>query len=140
MYFKHVTLTEEEHLALEQGYRQSSCRAFSQRCHIILLKAQGRRNAEIGEILGKNIVTIGSWVNRYLSEGIEGLKTKPGRGRKHILDVEKDTEKVRQAVQEERQRLSKAKDKLEGKLNKRFSLRTLQRFLKDLSADTNGYA
>lgn len=65
-----------------------------------------------------------------------GLITKPGRGRKSILNRAQDTAKVRQAVEQERQRLSQAKQILEEDLNKEFSLKTLKRFLKRLTVDT----
>jgi len=45
---------------------------------------------------------------------------------------------VRAAVVAERQRLSQAKLLLEQQLGKEFSLKTLRRFLKKLSAATNG--
>jgi transposase len=69
------------------------------------------------------------------SGGIEGLRTAPGRGRKQILNRQTDEQKVRQAVQQERQRLTQAKAALEAELDKQFSTKTLKRFLKKLSAD-----
>jgi transposase len=84
-------------------------------------------------------VSVNQWLNRYEQQGINGLKTKPGRGRKAILDPEKDIEHVRKAVQAERQRLKSAKDLLEKELNKSFSLKTLKRFLKKTTAATNAF-
>ena len=52
--------------------------------------------------------------------------------------MSRDTAKVRQAVQLERQRLSQAKLLVEQELKKEFSLKTLKCFLKKLSAATNG--
>ena len=46
---------------------------------------------------------------------------------------------MRKAVVEERQRLSQAKLLLEQQFGKEFSLKTLKRFLKKLSAATNEY-
>jgi len=40
-------------------------------------------------------------------------------------------------VKQERQQLKQVKEELEGKLNKEFSLSTLKRFLKSLTADGN---
>jgi transposase len=142
MNFTHVHLTEDQRFELENGYRQDSSKskAFGKRCHLILLKNKGRTNKDIADILDMNVVTVGSWIKHYKAEGLEGLKTKAGRGRKRILDPETDTEKIKDAVKDERQRLSKAKTILETELRKQFSLKTLKRFLKELTADTNGYA
>ena len=35
-------------------------------------------------------VSVNAWTRRYREEGIEGLKTKPGRGRKAVLQMEVD--------------------------------------------------
>ncbi len=58
-----------------------------------------------------------------------GLETRPGRGRKAILQ-EQDLESVRQVVAQHRQRLSVAKTELEQALGKSFSQETLARFVK----------
>ncbi len=63
--------------------------------------------------------------------------TKPGRGRKKVLDQTQDGAKVRAAVQKERQRLAQAKVMLEAEWNKQFSLKTLKRFLKNLDPKIN---
>ncbi|MFT2011598.1 hypothetical protein ACMA1I_23210 [Pontibacter sp. 13R65] len=56
-----------------------------------------------------------------------------------MFEAARDLEQVRQAVVGERQRLGQAKLLLEQQLGKEFSLKTLKRFLKKLSAATNGY-
>jgi len=134
---KVVQLTSEQRAALEQGYRQSKSAAFSRRCHIILLKSQGRTSEEIGAIIGTTIQPVNRWVKRFEFQGMEGLQNKPGQGRKAILNRVEDEEKVRKAIQKERQRLGLAKEELEQELDKEFSLLTLKRFLKKLSADGN---
>lgn len=75
------------------------------------------------------------WCNRYLKKGIIGLQTKVGQGRKKIFDKVKDESIIKATVQKERQRLKNAKEILETELDKSFSLKTLQRFLKTLAAD-----
>jgi len=47
-------------------------------------------------------------------------------------------EQVRTAVQNHRQKISLAKSELEADLGKKFSNKTLKRFLKNIVADTNG--
>lgn len=132
---KVINLTPGELESLEKGYRQSDSVVYSRRCQIILLKSKGYSSAAIAEIQGTTIQPVNAWVKRFAANGIEGLDSKPGRGRKRILSREADGAKVRQAVQKERQRLSLAKDELERQTGKRFSQLTLRRFLKNLSAD-----
>lgn len=132
---KIVQATSAEQLELEKGYRQSNSAVFARRCHIILLKIQGRSSEEIAGIQGTTIQPVNRWVKRFERQSIEGLKNKPGQGRKPIFNKETDESKVRQAVKKERQRLTLAKEELEQELGKGFSKITLRRFLKKLSAD-----
>lgn len=134
-----LQLNKEQRAELEEGYRNGHSHAFRKRCHLVLLKTEARSSKDVGAIVGLHPVSVGSWLNRYEEQGITGLKTRPGRGRKPILDPEKDIEKVRQAVDEERQRLSQAKHLLETQLDKSFSLKTLKRFLKKTTAATNAF-
>lgn len=129
-----VILSPGQRLELEKCYRESSNPTLSRRCHIVLLKSEPRSSKTVADIVGTNQISVNEWLNRYESAGIDGLKTRPGRGRKAILDQEKDKEAVRKAVQNERQRLQNAKESLEEELDKEFSLKTLQRFLKSVSA------
>lgn len=99
---------------------------------MMLLKSEERRSKEVAEILGCHEVSINNWLKRFEAEGIEGLKTKPGRGRKPILEAEGDLAAVRNAVQANRQRLSVAKAELETELDKNFSSRTLERYIKNM--------
>ena len=134
---KIIDLTEAERSALETGYKYSKSRVFSQRCHIILLKNQGLTSQQIADIFGWTFQPVNSWCKKYIQSGIEGLKTKSGQGRKPILNKEQDEAKVKAAIKEERQRIKLAKEALEKELGKNFSVLTLKRFLKNLSADGN---
>jgi transposase len=117
------------------SYEQGPTASFRRRCHAVLLKSEGRTSAAVGVILKMNQVTVNTWLSRYEQQGINGLKTQKGQGRKQILDIESDASSVRKAVEQDRQRLSHAKAILEQELNKQFSVKTLKRFLKNLSAD-----
>ena len=128
--------TQQRHL-LQQGYTKDRSHAFRKRCHVVLLKAEGRTSKDIGLIMGMHEVSVINWLNRYEGQGIEGLFTKPGRGRKPLLDEQQDAPIVRDTIAEERQRLSQAKELLEQRLNKTFSEKTLKRFLKNITAATN---
>jgi len=133
-----ITLTSEERKALESGYLTGKTHGFRQRCQAVLLKGEGLSSKETGKLVKLHPVTVNNWLSRYQTTGISGLNIQPGRGRKPVLDQEKDTEKVRLAVQQERQRLRQAKLLLEQELDKKFSIKTLKRFLKSLSAATKG--
>ncbi len=134
---KTVELTKAQRIALEKGYRAGESHSFRVRCQIILLKCERRTSAEVGEILGCCEMVVNNWLKRFESEGIEGLRTKPGRGRKPILDAEKDLQRVKEAVQANRQRISLAKSELETELGKAFSQKTLERYIKNMVAAIN---
>jgi transposase len=125
-------LTKAQRTALEKAYREGDSHTFRLRCQIILLKSQGRTSAEIAEILGCCEMAVNNWLKRFEAEGIEGLRTKPGRGRKPILDAGKDLQRVKQAVQRSRQRISLAKAELETELGKAFCTKTLERYIKNM--------
>ena len=65
---------------------------------MILLKSENRTSKEVADIIGTNQISVNGWVKRFEAEGISGLKTKAGRGRKRILDEHKDGAKVKAAV------------------------------------------
>lgn len=136
---KVLTLSDAERAALDQGWRQGKSHAFRQRCLLVLQKAQGRRSKDIAAQFGCCEPVVNTWVKRYQGAGLEGLKTKKGRGRKAILCKDADLAAVRKAVQDNRQRLSLAKAELEQELGKEFSTLTLKRFLKKTVAATRGY-
>lgn len=132
---KKLDITAVERAKLESAYKYDKG-TFSQRCHIILMKTKGKSSDEIAQIFDITDQTVNNWVKRYRKEGIDGLRTKPGRGRPSTFRPS-DEKLVKAIVKTERQRLSKAKEILESELDKEFSLQTLKRFLKNLSADGN---
>ena len=127
---KSVSLTAEQYTELEASHRSGGSAAFRQRCQIILLKSQGRSSCEVAGIVGCCEMSVNNWVARYQERGLGGLRTKPGRGRKAILNAETDLEPVKAAVRGNRQRVRLAKSELEEALGKRFCDKTLVRFLK----------
>ena len=133
---KVIDLTKEQRLELENGYKNGKRHPFRQRCQIILLKSEKRTSVEIESILGCCEMVINNWLKRYESEGLKGLQTRAGRGRKAILQAV-DLEQVKAAVKENRQRISQARAELEESLGKEFSMNSLKRFLKKTTAATN---
>ena len=134
---KIVQLSDEQRQALEDGYRNGKSHAFRERCQMILLKSEKRTSREIADFLGCHKVTVHEWVKRYQAEGVAGLKMRPGRGRRAILQTATDLGAVRAAVQRSRQRIDLAKAELEAELQKPFSTTTLKRFLKKTIAASN---
>ena len=133
---KVIELTKVQREELENGYRNGKTHSFRQRCQMVLLKSEKRTSSEVVGILGGCEMTINNWLTRFESEGIAGLKTKPGRGRKTILQSV-DLEQVKAAVKDSRQRISVARAELEMSLGKEFSDSSLKRFLKKTLAATN---
>lgn len=129
---KTIALSEAERAALAKGYREGETHSYRQRCQILLLKSERRTSAEVAEILDCCEVSVNNWRKRYEAEGIEGLKTKAGRGRKPILDANTDLEAVKEAVQAHRQQLHVARAELEEALGKNFSTKTLERYIKNM--------
>jgi len=133
---KVIELPAAERLELENGYRNGRTHSFRQRCQMILLKSEKRSSLEVVGILGSCEMTINNWLKRYESEGVEGLRTRAGRGRKAILQAV-DLEQVKAAVKQSRQKISVARAELEASLGKEFSPSSLKRFLKKTLAATN---
>ena len=133
---KVIELTVAQREELENGYRNGQTHSFRQRCQMILLKSEERTSVEVVGILGSCEMTLNNWLKRYEAEGIEGLRTRPGRGRKAILQAV-DLEQVKRAVKQSRQRISVARAELEASLGKEFSHSSLKRYLKKTLAATN---
>ena len=134
---KVVELTAQQREELENGYRTGQTHSFRQRCQMILLKSEERTAVEVVGILGSCEMTVNNWLKRYGAEGIKGLETRPGRGRKAILQAQ-DLEQVTAAVKQSRQKISVARIELTESLGKEFSHSSLKRYLKKTLAATNG--
>ncbi|WP_162053537.1 helix-turn-helix domain-containing protein, partial [Pontibacter pamirensis] len=92
-----IELSAAHRQELEQGYRSGKSHAFRLRCHLVLLKSEGRTSEQVAQIVKVNPVTVNNWLTRYQAEGMAGLKTKPGRGRKPVFEPARDLEQVRKA-------------------------------------------
>lgn len=75
--------------------------------------------------------SITNWFDCWEKQGIVGLWNKAGQGRKFIL-TEADKPLIKSKVQSSPQQLKKVRLELKEELNKEFSTKTLQRFLKSL--------
>jgi len=102
------------------------------RCQCILLKSEGRTSKDVGKITGMCHVSVNTWVRRYKAEGLQGLSTKPGRGRKPVIE-DSDKDAVLSAIKANRQRLQSAKAEWEQESGKKVCSNTFKRFLKSLA-------
>jgi transposase len=59
-----------------------------------LRRAEGAREEDVAGSLGVSLTTVSTWSRRFELQGLDGLKDRPGRGRKAWLA----TDKVRQVV------------------------------------------
>jgi transposase len=137
-----LTLPTAEQAALAKAARYGPSPSFRLRCQAVLLKtdAQNKRTSlVIATQLGCCEMSVNDWLKRYQHDGLSGLKVKPGRGRKPLLNQETDLAAVRLAVQGSRQRIRLAKAELEQQLGKEFSAQTLKRFLKKTVAASSAF-
>jgi transposase len=91
-------LAPEQRHELEKGLKQGKSHCFRMRCQSILLKSEGRTSKEVGSITGMCNVSVNTWLKRYNSDGISGLQTKPGSGRKPIIVEREDKETILSAI------------------------------------------
>ena len=127
-------MTDSEKHDLEIAYKTGDSHCYRTRCKAILLKSQGKSANEIASILDVSIPSVFNWIKRYGDEGINGLKTRTGRGRKPIIDSS-DEEIIRKAIEEDRQNVSKAREAWQNATGKKASDATLKRFLSYLVQD-----
>jgi len=131
---KQLTLTDVQLMQLETGFRNGPRHCFRMRCRAVLLKAAGLSSAKAGEQTAMSLVSVNAWVKRFQSEGISGLQTRAGRGRKPVMDCT-DTEAVRAAIEQDRQSVGKAKAAWQAATGKAASKSTFKRFLSALAQD-----
>jgi len=136
---KSVKLSADERAALERAWRHGKSHALRQRCRMVLLKAERRTSKDVAEQVGCCEVVVNTWLARYRAQGLAGLQTRQGQGRRPILNREADLEAVRRAVQQNRQRVSLARAELTEELGKGFSDLTLRRFLKKVAAASGAF-
>ena len=126
-----MPLSEEQCQTLEQWIRSwDTAPVVRLRCQTIQLKAQGRSATDISSIVGMCTNSVHSWVRRYQREGMEGLLTKAGRGRKKLLQQQEDAPLAIMALQEHPLSLKAAKAAYEASGGKQVSEDTLRFFLK----------
>ena len=69
------------------------------RARIVLRRAEGSREAEVAGALGVSLTTVSTWSRRFELHGLEGLRDRPGRGRKPSLAADKVRQVITRVVQ-----------------------------------------
>jgi Winged helix-turn helix len=81
-----VFLAAEEQSLLEQHLRSTTISlGFARRCRAILGVADGLPLVEVARLVDLTEKHVRKWVQRFLKDRLEGLRDRPGRGRKPIF-------------------------------------------------------
>ncbi len=131
---KIIELSKTERLKLEFGFREGTSHCYRMRCLAVLLKSECLSSKEVGNRVGMTQISVNHWIRRYFQEGISGLKTRSGRGRKPIMGIQ-DKEAIRKAIENDRQSVNKAREAWQKAVGKEASESTFKRFLSVLAQD-----
>jgi transposase len=134
MKIKILTLSESERTELRFGFRTGESHCFRMRCRAVLLKSEGLSSVRVGEETEMSARSVNGWVKRFETEGIKGLHTRPGQGRKPIMDCS-DEDAVRKAIESDRQSVRSAREAWQKSSGKEASELTFRRFLSALAQD-----
>src|SRR5262245_4571604 len=78
-----VALTAEERAELEQRLRSTTTSlGLARRCRAILEVADGVPLVHVARLVDLTEKHVRKWVQRFLKDRLEGLRDRPGRGRK----------------------------------------------------------
>ena len=125
---------------LDKQFRNNKSHAVRTRCQLVLLKAEGRNSKDVAGIVKMCEMSVNNWLSRYKVEGIQGLLTKPGRGRKPVIFTEQEQQRALELIKANRQKLQAAKAEWENQQGKSIGRDAFRRFLKVVVDDTNGFA
>jgi len=135
-------ITDEQTSLLEKGYKTSQSHLTRRKCQAILLSYSGKSVDELALLFGVTEQSVYNWYKAWESEGIEGLKLKPGRGRKPKLQDENldQVKRIKILVENDPQNLKNVVNKINEEFGIELSKKTLKRFLKkNLSIDGSDF-
>jgi len=133
-------LDEKARMELENRFRIDKSHAVRMRCQLILLKADGRKSKDVAGIVNMCEMSVNNWLSRYKADGISGLLTKPGRGRKPVIFSDQEQKNALELIKANRQKLQTARAEWENQQGKSIGRDAFRRFLKVVVDDTNGFA
>ena len=129
-----VKLTKKRRVELEYIEHFDPREFMQKRSRIILYKADGLPSKEIAEKLSCSEPKVNRWVKRYIEDGVDGLRNKPGQGAKRIMDLS-DEEAVRVTIEKDRFSVMKAKERWQQSTGKEACRDTFRAFLSALAQD-----
>ena len=95
-----IELTPEEEKELRRRVNApSESKRDSVRAAIVLHRAEGMKQVDVARELDVSIPCVNKWSRRFDQEGLEGLKDKPGRGRKPSIPEETVEKVITKATQ-----------------------------------------
>lgn len=80
-----ITLSASSEAELQRRYVCSPNAGERQRSQCLLLSARGHSIGQLTAIFQVNRLTIYQWFNRWQTDGLSGLRHRPGQGRKSKL-------------------------------------------------------
>lgn len=95
-----IELSKDQRAELEKLARsRRTAQAVALRARIVLMTAEGVGPAAIGEHLGISQPTVRKWRERYVDQGLAGLRSEPRPGRPRSLDDQRVADLLNQALQ-----------------------------------------
>ncbi len=87
MGYRYIKLTPSELEILEEASKSSTKHHIRRKCDAILLSARGYDIANLSKLYKVRTHTIRAWMDKWLSEGLEGFFIGAGRGRKPEIEL-----------------------------------------------------
>ena len=95
-----IDITPEERSTLRRLVSSpTAAQRDALRARIVLLRSEGRKEADVAHSIGVSINTVSLWSKRFETKGLSGLLDEPGRGRKPWLAPEKIRKVITQVTQ-----------------------------------------
>jgi len=95
-----IELSKDQRAELEKVARsRRTAQAVALRARIVLMTAEGIGPAAIGEHLSISQPTVRKWRERYVDQGLAGLRSEPRPGRPRSLDDQRVADLLNQALQ-----------------------------------------
>ena len=71
MRYARIQISEEEYKAVKQKYEETKSKRLARRLRVILLRYEGKTNAEIGEVVGINGQSVSPIIQKFKEQGVE---------------------------------------------------------------------
>lgn len=85
----------EEKIELEAARKANKDKRIEKRLLVLVMRAEGKANAEIAEKTGYSLSRVGEWVSRYRKQGIEGILENRYKGNHRNMSYAEEAEFLR---------------------------------------------